>query len=49
VNHHGRTAELEDGEVLYGINAPPTTVLTRAEFDKKAAEALRRRPPSTTA
>jgi len=31
--------KLTDGEVLYGINAPLTTVLTRAEFDQKTTEA----------
>ncbi len=31
--------KLKDGEVLYGINAPLTTVLARADFEKKTAEA----------
>lgn len=40
--------KLKDGEVLYGINAPLTTVLTRAEFDQKTEEACAAEATSTT-
>ena len=40
--------KLKDGEVLYGINAPLTTVLTRAEFDQKTTEACAAASPSAT-
>jgi hypothetical protein len=40
--------ELKPDEVLYGINAPLTTVLTRSEFEKKTAEACAGVVPTTT-
>lgn len=40
--------DLGPGKVLYGINAPLTTVLTRAEFDEKAAQACVAAFPSST-
>jgi len=40
--------KLKDGEVLYGINAPLTTVLTRTEFDQKTAEDCAAATTSTT-
>jgi hypothetical protein len=40
--------KLSDGQVLYGINAPLTTVLTREEFDKKTAEACATASPSAS-
>jgi hypothetical protein len=41
-------AELKEGDVIYGINAPLTTTLTRAEFDQKAAQACTETLPSTS-
>lgn len=41
--------ELGPDEVLYGINAPLTTVLTRAEFATKAAQSCAAVSPSPTA
>jgi hypothetical protein len=41
--------ELGEDEVLYGINAPLTTVLTQAEFAQKAQESCASALPSTTA
>jgi hypothetical protein len=40
--------KLKDGEVLYGVNAPLTTVLTRAEFDQKTEEACAAEVSATT-
>lgn len=41
--------DLKPGEVLYGVNAPLTTVLTRADFDAKAKQAcVDALPPSST-
>lgn len=41
--------DLNPDEVLYGINAPLTTVLTRAEFAAKAEASCAAALPSTTA
>lgn len=40
--------KLTDGQVLYGINAPLTTVLTRDEFNKKTADACATSSPSAS-
>jgi hypothetical protein len=40
--------KLKDGEVLYGINAPLTTVLTRDDFDKKTAAECASTSPTPT-
>jgi hypothetical protein len=40
--------KLTDNQVLYGINAPLTTVLTRDEFDKKTADACATSSPSAS-
>jgi hypothetical protein len=40
---------LKDDEVLYGVNAPLTTVLTRKDFEDKSAQAcLDERTPTTS-
>ncbi len=40
--------QLKNGDVLYGINAPLTTVLSRAEFDQKTAQACVDSQPSSS-
>jgi hypothetical protein len=40
--------DLKEGEILYGINAPLTTVLTRAEFESKTEQSCVDAHPSTT-
>jgi hypothetical protein len=39
---------LQPDQVIYGINAPLTTVLSRADFDKKAEESCAASNPSPT-
>jgi hypothetical protein len=40
--------DLQPDQVIYGINAPLTTVLSRADFDKKAEESCAASNPSPT-
>jgi hypothetical protein len=40
--------KLSEDQVLYGINAPLTTTLTREEFNKKAADACATSSPSSS-
>jgi hypothetical protein len=40
--------KLKDGEVLYGVNAPLTTVLSRADFEQKAEQSCMDGQPSSS-